>query len=632
MIFLSPMAIYLFGLAGIIITFYFLKQKVPQKPVSALFLWQKFTEKPKSALRFFWSSLFLLILQLLALALLVGALANPVFYIQASGHKRIAILIDGSLSMQAKTVSKFTSSQVRKSQMTRYDEAVAKAIEIINANPAAQITVIQAQAQSTILSPLSHKRSEAIEALRRSKPTFQGDARFKELLELLKSQAPIESFDKMVYLTDHSPKDELFLDLQIELLLVGAQPAAAPPLNVGITSFAVRRQPSRLASLQVDKLTSGEYSVLVTLENFSSEKVVTPLKISANDEIVSEAEIVIEAEDRVNHELSYSGSAKLFKAEISLEDDLEADNVRYFALPNPPKARILWLGDENPFLRAALSVLGEFEFQSAASPEKFSEYDLIVAYNARLTQSIEGNLFLINSELPHVVEFTSADKELTEWSVKAADHVVLEGIDPDELFVAPFQKAKVSERGQVIVTAKTDSDEYPLLYLYEDEKRRLVWLGLDLRYANSVLSLEFPILIKNMISWLLPWLYGETTLTIGDGIWGAGLALPIQMITPQGQIIKLNERKAFLETKLPGFYLLMAQDHLLTYAVNPPPLESDLRLGPPPPAKKISEASMPEFQVMNPLWPMLVLVGLLILILELYFYEPSLWRLRRGRR
>jgi len=620
---LSPMMLYLFGLAGVIIAFYFLKRRVKLLPVSALFLWQKAAERPKSALRLLWSSLFLLFLQLLALALLVGALANPVFYTQASGPKRLALILDGSLSMQTKTVSRLTSLQVRKSQVTRYDEAVAKAIEIINESPAAQITVIQAQAQSVVLSPLSRHRAEILNTLRRSRPTFQGDAAFKELLELLKSQAPLESFDKIVFLTDHTPKDELWKDLGIELVLIGApfDPAAVPPRNVGITYFAVRRQPIQLASLQVNKSTSLEHSLLVTLENFSMERAYPHLKISAGDEIVSEADIVIEKETRQSYEFSYSGAARLFKAEIALEDDLEADNIRYFALPTVPKARILWLGDENPFLKSALSVLGDFVF------EQSENHDLVVANNTRFTQPAEGNLLLINAELPNVVEFVNDEKEPKEWRVKVTDHPLLKGLDTGEFFTAPFQRAKVSQRGQIVVSAKTDSDEYPLLYLYQDGRLRLVWLGLDLRYANLVLSLDFPILIKNIISWLLSGLYSEKNLAIGDGISAVGLPKDAQLINPQGQIVPLSG--AFLDTYLPGFYKIITQDHVLTYAVNSPAAESDVRPGPLPSPRSTPQGGIKEFKLANPLWQIFVLGGLILLLLELYFYNPSLLQSRR---
>lgn len=622
MIFLSPMALYLFGLAGVIIAFYFLKQKVDILPVSALFLWQKFAEKPKSALRFFWSGLFGLLLQLLALAFLVSALANPVFYTKAQGPKRIAVIVDGSLSMQAKTVSKFTSSQVRKSQVTRYDEAVAKAIEMIDQNPAAQIAVIQAASQSAILSPLSHTRSEVIKALRRSRPTFQGNANLIELLELLKSQAPLESFDRIVYLADHIPQDELLKDLGIELVLVGA----VPPRNVGLTTFAVRRQPKQFAS--------AEYSLLITLENFSTEGVATQLKVSAGEEIIAEMDVAIEADTRESYEFGYSGPARLFKAQIFLDDDLEPDNVRYFALPNVPKARILWLGDENPFLKSALSALGEFAFErpSTAPSSKPTYYDLIVAYNTQLTLPAEGNILLIGSALPPLIE--RVEDSPSGFSVKVFHHSLIEGLDVSALFAAPFKKARVSERGQTIVTANTESGAYPLLYLYEGEKLRIVWLGLELRYANLVLSLDFPILIKNIIVWFLPWLYADTNLVTGDDITlRAGQAPPLKVIDPRGQISEFTGQSAFFNANLPGFYRLIeaaALPHrVLTYAANPPAAESDIRLkGQSQFIRKVESFSNDLRPSDFRLFRLFVLGGLILLLLELYLYDRSLFRVR----
>ena len=100
--FLAPAA-FVFALAlPVVVVFYLLKRKRVVKLVSSTLLWQKFladtqASAPFQRLRHNW----LLILQLLMLALVVFALMRPFVAGNAHESRLRVIILDGSASMQA---------------------------------------------------------------------------------------------------------------------------------------------------------------------------------------------------------------------------------------------------------------------------------------------------------------------------------------------------------------------------------------------------------------------------------------------------------------------------------------------------------------------------------------------------
>src|SRR5260221_8564401 len=102
MTFLSPAAFAFAAAIPVVIVFYLLKRKRVIKLVSSTLLWQKFLAEtqanaPFQRLRHNW----LLVLQLLLIALIVLALARPYFAAQVKGGRLRVAILDASASMQS---------------------------------------------------------------------------------------------------------------------------------------------------------------------------------------------------------------------------------------------------------------------------------------------------------------------------------------------------------------------------------------------------------------------------------------------------------------------------------------------------------------------------------------------------
>src|SRR5271169_7175453 len=100
--FLSPFA-FLFALTiPVVVVFYLLKRKRVVRLVSSTLLWQKYLAEtqasaPFQKLRKNW----LLILQIILLALVVFALSRPYFATKARPSQLRVVILDASASMQA---------------------------------------------------------------------------------------------------------------------------------------------------------------------------------------------------------------------------------------------------------------------------------------------------------------------------------------------------------------------------------------------------------------------------------------------------------------------------------------------------------------------------------------------------
>src|SRR4029453_902248 len=100
--FLSPEAFAFAAAIPVVILFYLLKRKRVVKLVSSTLLWQKFLAEtqasaPFQRLRHNW----LLILQLLLLALVVFALGRPFFAGNSKSSRLRVLILDASASMQS---------------------------------------------------------------------------------------------------------------------------------------------------------------------------------------------------------------------------------------------------------------------------------------------------------------------------------------------------------------------------------------------------------------------------------------------------------------------------------------------------------------------------------------------------
>lgn len=461
MIFLSAWAFGLLGLASVIALLYFLRRREERVVVSAIWLWEEEHERPRSALTFLWTKIWLLLVQLAALATLVFALAEPTLTQEFLGGGTLAIIIDGSASMQ-------TAEQ----EQTRYEHAKARAVELIEQRRPNRLTIIQAQQSPKLLVPLTEDRARALLTLKASQPTLQGDAAPSDILELVRSQGGLENFHEVIYISDHAPA------LPITWVSVGE-----PRKNLAITGFAARPVPDG----------TSRAMVWARVQNFSPEGFEGTLKLFAEEaEIYQERISLGPGEQR-----SVEALAPLytrFRAVLDVADDFVFDNVRYSVIPKRPKLKILWLGERNFFLVRALSTFAEVSIQT----DETASYDLIIAHKTAIRPV--GAVLLINSAAEPWVVRAGSISELGPLQVLVPGHPLVQNVRGEHLRPTTLSGAQLAPGAQTLVA----SGGQPILAAYRSQGLSFVYLGVDLKNSPLVLTPSFPILIRNSIYWLIP--------------------------------------------------------------------------------------------------------------------------------
>lgn len=604
MILLSIWALGLLSLGAVVALMYFLKRQARIVLVSTLMFWRGAEENPKSALRLSLRELLGLLLQLLALGFLVIGLARPLLLTPAEGVKTLALVLDGSASMR----------WAPPDGPRRYQMAVEEALKVLQANPAAEVTLISAQAHSMVLSPPTHDHAQIENLLRSFEPTYQGDPRLSDLISLLQSQSP-QGFDRVVYFTDHPPAVDPGA-LGWEVRLVGS---GAGGENLALTRFAVRSQPG-----------GQSYDIFLEAWNSSDRPQKIPLKITADGKTIQEGMIELPPQRAVAYTFNYDGPPALrFVAQLDvsgIRDDWVEDNVRYASLPRPRPWKVLWIGEKNFYLERFLRGLVSLSWQRDWDESILTkEFDLILLSQVEPPTSMAGSFLLVQSALPPWVRLKDAISAEGLTVEATADHPLLAGLEPSDWRLLRLRQARVDPQGQMLLT----SGGIPLLYLYETTGLRLAYLGVDLDASNLGLSLDFPILMYRLLCWLAPRAEEDTNLKIGDEL-PSNIGGPVRLVDPEGHTCEVNSSANCGLVKSPGFYELIADEVVRIYAANVLPEESLLSslpieaTGANLPSSSSPDRKPSELYRAWPIWPYLLAAGALMLLLELLYFDRSL--------
>lgn len=592
--FLSPLAFSALSLSVFVAAVYFLKQRPQPYTVSALFLWPQAATKSRTSWRWYKAPIWLLLLQLLALALLVGALGQPVVFTQAQSAGRIALIIDTSASMQTRTPDG-----------TRFSQAVARALEVVDDHPHAEVTLIEARRGGGVLLPLSADGQRLKTTLAGLTASHLADAPLTSVTQWVHSQAAWEAFDRVLWFSDRLPDDPHWQDFPIEFDLV---PTGFG--NAAINAFSVRRQPDAALG----------YEGFVRVENFSSEALQTTLQLtSPGTAPLLNLQLDIEPQSAVSYTFPLPQPLpQQLTARLDVDDSLAFDDQRYFAFRPAAKPRVFWLGKADLFFEQAFKALGVPAILPWTPGLELEPSDLIVVHDATLPRDVMGNVLLVNADWEGMV-----DAEIVQpvSDLRATDltHPVLAGIVAEDIVVLNARLSRLPEGFVTLLEAEGVQvrGKYPVLGVYQTEGVRLGWLGFSLQDSNLRLTVDFPILIANLLNWLVPLPLEATVIDTGDPLRLKNSGLRLQL--PAGETVTV-EQTTFLDTEMPGFYTVFGDDQ--AWAVNVPTAESQPAVAATPTVTtRLSRASVVEETRAQPLWFYWGWLGLLALGLEWMGYE-----------
>jgi Ca-activated chloride channel homolog len=503
-------------IGGLIVVMYILKLKRKDVVVSSTYLWRQVirdvqANAPFQKLR----KNLLLLLQLIAAALIIFALARPFIIGTSIGGRNIVLIVDSSASMQS-IDEKPSRIEVAKSKA--YDQ-------INNLKPGDRMMVMAASSRPEAVSGFTSDRGElrhAVDGIHaKDTPTNMRDALnlAADLVAsrtgsdsgeiLLISDGGFESHDTAVA---GAPAQYTLSNLNLGKTHVSFIPVGKQRNNVGITAVDFRR------NLGSEKKT---VQLLVVTHNFSDHEQKFIEEIYNESTLVEAHELTLAAnsEDTEPYDLDEPAAPTRVTVKLDIKDDLAVDNQASLILKPRKTLNVLLVGKENVFLENALKVDPGVELSRTAAFTKGTGYDVVVFNDSAPATLPEGNyLFLhcTSDQAPVTVTGAATNVSAADWE---RDDPVLRYVDfGTELFGSAL-KADPAPWGRQLAVAESGT----LVASGEKGKMRSVFVGFDLLQTRFMLNVSFPILISDAVRWLGT---GRDDSEIGGVRTGDALTIP----------------------------------------------------------------------------------------------------------
>ncbi|HEX2883700.1 MAG TPA: BatA and WFA domain-containing protein [Candidatus Limnocylindria bacterium] len=509
---IAPLA--LIGLLAlpVIVAFYMLRLRRRDVPIGSTFLWQQLirdveANAPWQKLRFSW----LLLVQLLIALLVVLAAARPFTPIASDLAANVVLIVDTSASMATRTADE-----------DRMAEARARAHDVVERLPVGgRITVVAASDTAHVLASETDDRQAAHEAVDTITATqLPGD--LTDSFALAAALAARDADSTIVVVSDAGGGDlpELGIGAPVRVERVGTTDA-----NQAVAALSALR---RAGGAQLD--------LFVAVTNPAGGDVTRRLEIYADGELVDARDLAIPAGQRSEALIStVPAGARTIEARLAGEDALATDDRAFAVVPAEGTTRALLVGDGNAYLENALALLPRLELYAvgeagyadalAAADEAGTPYGLVV---------FDG---VVPDEMPGAASlYVDPDADGPYGTVASAriDNPALDRVDPDEPILrfvdtssVHVGRARSIEPGEGMRTVIGTRAGSPLVAVGEVDGDRLAVIGFDLAESDLPLQVAFPLLMSNLVDYLLP---------AGDGI------LPSSMSLGQSATVSVDPR------------------------------------------------------------------------------------------
>jgi len=490
----------LWGLLAVplLVLLYLLRVRRRDHPVSSVLLWQRSAPalaayRPSRRIE----RSILLLLQILATVAVVTALARPSVAVHGLGRGDLMLVMDVSLSMQARDVSP-----------TRFDRARAEAIDLVaRSRPGQRSGIVVAGPRPSLLVPPTEDHGKAIAALRRLEPwDAVGDVRGAVLLA---AEYPLGAGGQIVVWTDGARGGLPGLP-RVRYQILGNSDD-----NVGITTFRIARDP-------------GGAEALLRIDNFGGRPRRVPVVVAHDRETVFRRAIDIAAGG--SRTLTFPVSAPgEYQARLETHDALPEDDVASALLDPTPLPSVLLVSDGNPYLEKVLQVLpvSRAAASRTADPAVWASFGVVILDRVNPGPVPPGDYLLIASVPPNLpITATGAVERPAITSWERADPV-LQFVDLGSLRVSRAL-ALAAQGGRVLAGGDT-----PLLWAYEGGGIRALLLGFALQDSDLPQRVAFPVLIANSLAWL----GGETPVArAGELIQvPSGAGMSAELVGPDGR-------------------------------------------------------------------------------------------------
>ncbi len=486
---LEPLA----GIAALsllaIVALYFLKARRPPHPVSSTLWWQKLVLDRQAAvpwqrLRLSW----LLALQAVAAALIVGAMLRPALVSAEALAGPTRVVIDTSETMQATDVAP-----------SRFAEAVADARSLVNRlGPHARMTLIEMDAGPVVLASSVGERQPLLEALDELKPT-QGPADLQDALQLAVASAGTK--------TGPSRPGATRLVVISDGITEALNEPVALPFPVQYERVGVSAENLAVSSLSVLPGVTGE-SVVAHIQDFGQEPAHATVEMFADGQLADAQATSLPPGGGQDVTFSVPPGTSYVRVTLSPRDDLAADETAMAVTSAPRQVRVLLVTNGDVFLQQALSLRSDVELTTEAPS----------AWRQRQASNPGVDLFVFDgfvppslpTAAPYLVVGPPPDRQLGAGKPVApgrllpaeADDPLLYDVDLSDVEVAVSADLTGSTFGAVVISSSAG----PVLMVRDGGPNQppAAVLGIYLHDSDLVLRTAFPVLMTHLSEFLAP--------------------------------------------------------------------------------------------------------------------------------
>jgi Mg-chelatase subunit ChlD len=591
-------------LVGVLAT-YLLRPRRPLRRVSSTFLWLAALHDVEAQRP--WRRVppsLLLLLQIAALAAIIGALARPyVMTTQATGPFTI-VLLDGSASMQATDV-----------QPSRFDAARARVAQLIGAlEPGQQIALVSLDAHPHVLAAPTSDAGALEQALQADGPSAQV-ADLQAALSVAGTLAEPHADAQVVIVGDGSlDKSQVpaSFGLPIRYEGVGSQSAS----NLAVAGLTTRE-------------TDGQLSALARIVDNGVQAATASLTLRVDGNIFDTRSVSVDAGGVAAVQWdNLPTAAHTLQASLNQSDSLALDNAAWAVLPGDRPTRVLLVSDGNVFVERALGLRSGTQVTRVSpadyTPQPNQAFDLVVLDGFVPPGLPAGSgILLLHPPLNNGLVSVGSDVGVSAVSTTREDDPLLTDVPLGGVHITSARRVTAPNWADTILT----SPETPLLMVGQQGGRRVGVLSFDIHSSDFPLQPGFPVLMQHVLDWLVPPASIATPVVqVGESVSLAPLpeTVSLDVISPGGQDVQVAPPfppPAFTGTETPGLYQVVQRDasgHQTTsaFAVNfANPTESQVKPGADSGAPSVGPTHEP-LKAPHEFWEALTVVALLLLGLE----------------
>ncbi|HEX6349362.1 MAG TPA: VWA domain-containing protein [Candidatus Dormibacteraeota bacterium] len=607
---LAPIGILAVLALPLIVLLYFLKVKRPEVRVATLVLWRRHladrqANAPWQRLR--WSAL--LLLQLLAAALIAAALVRPGVTGAAGVGKTTVVLIDASASMRATDVGP-----------DRFGAAVARARELAGSlAPGQEMAVVLMGEHSQLLAPPTSDTAALDSALDRASPGG-GPSDLGEGISLANAILSGRPGGSIVLIGDgHS-----------------TPPAVPPRVAAPVTYLSVGFSDQNAAIETLSRTGAG--TVFLRVANFGRQARDLKIEMYADGRLADV--LPVHVDGNASTDLTWTrmpAGAQVVEARITPADVFSLDDQAWLLTGAPPPHEVLLVTDENGFLARALALRPGVHVTTVAPKDyKPGRYDLYVFDRFAPGGTLPDPALVIDP--PTGQGPVPLGPGIDPGGVLPANprDPLLNNIDLRDVHVQVAGRATAPAGWRTVISAVDD----PLLLAHEGEPR-IAELTFDVHHSDLPLRAAFPILVDNLLSYLLPSGFENQAFALGKPVTLAAEpgATEVDVTIPDGRLARLKPPLApFTDTLTPGVYtvrqLVPGGARLSRFVVefNEPSLSRVQPGAAPIPFEEEKAQQAPAPRGTLELWPWLVGAVLALLVVEWFLYlNPTGLRIPRLR-